>query len=493
MHVKRDPCMFLRIYAVSMPRGHFIAAPDGFRGQTAGCRVVWPKEMPTQRRSRSVPAKEDAFYPLDNSAVFMAAIAGASGPFVFRLSCELDETVHLRELQEALSALAPRFPFLFAVLRSGVFWHYLDPDDRPPSVEAEARAPARPIRRGRSLVRVTAFGRRIACEFHHAVTDGTGAVALMRALLVEYFLRRGLAEVPAELLAGIPRPGDPVDAGEEEDAYARVFKPTATVPDRSPKAFRLGGTRRVSGYRETVATVPLAEALAAAKARNASLTEFLAAVHMATLQDLHDALPPRRRRRARKVISLQIPVNLRKIYPSRTLRNFFLFAAPSMDLRLGRWEFDEILRRVHHQLRLGMEEKELLRQLKRNVGGERNPFGRPVFLPIKTLVLRIINATIGVSAYSGSLSNIGPIDLPSPIAAHVVGFSLLPSRSRSTGANVCVLSWKDRLHITVGSVLRDREFERRFLSRLVDLGLPVEAASSEGWPRAEAARKGKPK
>ncbi len=46
----------------------------------------------------------------------MAAIAGASGPFVFRLSCELDETVRLRELQGALSALAPRFPFLFAVL-----------------------------------------------------------------------------------------------------------------------------------------------------------------------------------------------------------------------------------------------------------------------------------------------------------------------------------------------------------------------------------------
>ena len=432
---------------------------------------------------------EDKFYPLDNSAVFMAAIAGASGPFVFRLSCDIDETVRLAELEASLVALAPRFPFLFATLRAGVFWHYLDPVEASPHVEAEARNPARPMRRdGRPLVRVTAYGRRIACEFHHAVTDGTGAFALMRSLIVEYFLRRGLAaDTPNELFAGIPRPGESVDREEEEDAYARVFKPTATVPDRGAKAFLLGGKRLVAGYRETIGTLSLSGALALAKEKKASLTELLVAVHLSVLQDIHDALPPRRRRSARKVIALQIPVNLRKIYPSRTLRNFFLFAAASIDLRLGYWEMDEILRRVHHQLRLGMEEKELLRQLKRNVGGERNPLGRPVFLPIKTLVLRAINASIGVGTYSGSLSNMGAIELPPPIAEHVLRFSLLPSRARSTGANICLLSWKDKLYITVGSVVRDREFERRYFSRLVELGLEVAVESSESWPHRVAA------
>lgn len=451
--------------------------------------------MGTRGTHRPASPGDDKFYPLDNSAVFMAAIAGASGPFVFRLSCELDETVRLPALDVALSSLAPRFPFFFVTLRSGVFWHYLDPVQQPPRVEAEARSPARPMRHGsrRPLVRVSAYGHRIACEFHHAVTDGTGAVTFMRSLLVEYFIQRGLGgELTEDLLAGIPRPGESVEIEEEEDAYARVFQPTATVPDKSPKAFLIGGGRFAAGYRETVGSIPLASILSAAKERKASLTEFLAAVHLYTLQDLHDALPPRSRRRARKVVALQIPVNLRKIYPSRTLRNFFLFAVASMDLRLGRWNFDEIIRRVHHQLRLGMEEKELLRQLKRNVGGERNPLGRPVFLPIKSLVLRAINAAVGVGTYSGSISNIGPIELPPPVANRIVRFSLLPSRARSTGANICVLSWKDRLYITVGSVVRERDFERRFFSALASLGLEVSVESSEPWPRraAKTAREG---
>ncbi|GAB1484760.1 alcohol acetyltransferase [Treponema sp.] len=424
---------------------------------------------------------EDPFYRLDNSAVFMAAIAGSSGPFVFRLSCTLKKTVRLDALQEALESLTTRFPFLFVSLQSGVFWYYLDPVDAIPRVERETAYPAAAILKGRSgsLLRVTAYGRRIACDFHHAITDGTGAIAFIRALLLEYFYRtEGGLDIDEKLLEGIPRAGEAVDPEEEEDAYARVFRSQTRVPDAMPMAFLIPGSRLIKMYRDTVGILQLKQALQVSKRHSVTLTEFLAAVHLATLQDIYENLSPSRRRRSKKHVAVQIPINLRKLYPSRTLRNFFLFAAPYIDLRLGHWDFEEILRRVHHQLKLGIEEKELLRQVKRNVGGERNPFGRPILLPIKNMILRSINAAIGVGAYSGSITNLGAIALPEILASHIERFAILPSRARATGANVGVLSWQDSLYITIGSLVRDSDFERLFFSRLVSLGLDVRVESS---------------
>jgi hypothetical protein len=427
---------------------------------------------------------EDAYYRLDNSAVFMAAIANAAGPFVYRLSCTFTEIVRLPELQAALEALYPRFPFLFVALRRGVFWHYLDPIPKPPKVEKEAPTGCRriPYRPGQPLVRIVAFGPRIACEFHHVVTDGFGASTFVRALAAEYLRRLGYgAEMAEESFAGLPRPGEAVGEGEDEDSYARYFRSRATVPDRTPKAFLIPGARTLMDYRETIGFINLESILAAAKGKQATVTEFLAAIHIAVLQDLYEAQTPAKRRWSRTAISVQVPVNLRKIYPSKTLRNFFLFAAPSIDVRLGHWDFDEILRRVHHQLRLGMEEKELVRQLKRNVGAEKKIISRPIFLPVKNILLRIINLLIGVGAYSGSLSNLGAFMVPSPLEDHIRCFSLLPSRAFSTGTNVGVLSWKNELIITFGSQLKDRSFERLFFSRLASFGLGASVVSSQAW------------
>lgn len=438
-------------------------------------------DMRSRKDGRASP-KDDHYYRLDNSAIFTAAIAGVAGPLVYRLSFELEQTLVLPRLQTAIAHLAPRFPYLFVELRNGVFWHYLEPASRLPSVEVEAPWPVAPLpyRRGRPLCRITAYGRRVACEFHHAVTDGTGAMAFLRALLVEYLRLGGLGEDgPREIFGDVIRPEDPIDPEEEEDAYGRYFNKSSPHPVKTAKAFLMPGRRRILEYRETEGKLPLRQALDTAKSLKVTLTELLTAIYLASLQDLYEALPPGRRRRARKNIAVQIPVNLRNLYPSRTLRNFFLCVSPSIDLRLGHWSFEEILRRVHHQFRLGLEEKEMLRQIRRNVGGEKNPLGRVMFLPFKTLLLRIINKNIGLKAFSGSISNIGAISLPEPYAAQVRAFGLILPRGRHYGANIGVFSWKETLSVTIGSCVENREFERAYFSRLASLGLPVTVRCNE--------------
>ncbi len=424
---------------------------------------------------------DDIFYRLDNSAVFMASIAGTDGPMVFRMGFVLDRRIDLSVLEQSVKALVPRFPWLFVTLGSGLFWHYLEPVSPGGLVEAEGRWPCTALSFGRKagLVRVLPWDTRVAVEFHHVVCDGTAALIFVKALLAEYLARSGLvARDPGALeAAGIPAPGEEIDREEGEDAYARYFSRAAPAPRNQYRAFLMRGRRRHNAFRETILTMPLPSVLAFARSQRVSLTELLCAVHLCTLQAIWLDTPVRER--GSDLISVQVPINLRPIYPSKTLRNFFLFSAPSIDMRLGQWEFKEILAHVHHQMRLGGEKKELLRHLKRNVGGERNLLSRPVFLPLKVLVLRLINRFIGVTAYSGSLSNMGKVDIPPAFAPFVRHIIFTGVRSRAVGMNITVLSCNDTLYINLASTLASRKPERLFARKLSDLGFEVKLDSSE--------------
>jgi hypothetical protein len=418
----------------------------------------------------------DTFWPLDNGAVFIASISGRSSPYMFRLSCELDEIVHLPSLETALARCLPRYPPFATELRGGFFWYYLEPLSKPLTVTADTRYPAeyRSLRRlGRHLVRVRAYATRISCEFHHILTDGSGAMEFLRSLVAEYLTLRGTS---CDDWEGIRKPGTPVLPGELEDAYGERFPGKVPHPAPLPRAFHLPGKRyRGLAYRVTIGTLPVPEALRVARERGASVTELLVAAYLCALQEIEEAERPR----SWKPLCVQVPANMRRFYPSETIRNFFLFITVTVDRRLGHWEFDEILARVRAEFALNLTQKELDRQIRRNVRWERRFDARIVPLILKNLVLRLVAAFAVDTPFSGSLSNLQIVRMPEAFAAHIRRFDVLPSRRAPVGASIGVVSWKDVLSVTVGSVVESRAFERVFFRRLAELGIPVRVESNE--------------
>lgn len=424
------------------------------------------------------PAEDERYYRLDNSAVFTASIASRATPLVFRLECVLDRAIYLPAMQAALEALVPRFPALFVELRRGVFWHYLEPISRP-RVEAEGPSPAAPLpyRRGRHLCRVIAYGPRLALEFHHAVTDGTGAFALMKALVAEYLALLNLERRPEPGRLDLAVPGEGPRPGEEEDAYARYFSQGSVMPAKPRRAYMPPGERSRDSYRVILARMPSDELLQAAKRLRVSATEFLAACYLDALQEIYAADPGRR-----TTLSVRVPVNLRRMYPSETVRNFFLCVDVGIDLRLGRWGFEEIASHVHHVMRLGLEEKEIAKMIRRNVGGERNVLARPMVLPLKTVLLRLINANIGRISASGSLSNLGALEIPEPWGRYALDFNVTLPRDHITGLNIAVSSWRGRTTLCLASVIKNRELERALCGRLRAAGITLTLSSNEPYP-----------
>lgn len=433
-------------------------------------------ERTNRKKSRTGYHDESGpWYVLDNAAVIMPAVSDSVNTSLFRISADLDEPIHLPSLEEALLRVSKRFPYFCVELRRGFFWYYFEPSGTRPRPEADTRSPSQGFdirRRGRPLFRVRARDRRLACEFSHVLTDGTGGLRFTKTLLAEYFSLRGT-------LAGGNDPDvynleDRPDPEEYEDAYHRHFRGDYPIPDPLPPAFHIPGALLGRHcYRVISGSIPLAAALGIAKNFGVTLTELMTAVYIDALQELWLAAPPAERRRQRPLLAVEVPVNMRKFFPSKTNRNFSLFVLVTQDMRLGQREFPDIVARAHHQLRYETDAKTIARQIARNVGGSRKLLVRLVPLFIKDFFARILFSALGENLLSGFISNLGAISLPPGPAARVERFEFVPAPSKVCKTNASMLSWKDRLYIDFGSLARPRDLERFFFTRLRKIGLPV--------------------
>lgn len=410
----------------------------------------------------------DFFLPLDNSAVFIAATTVKRSPYIFRISCQLDEAVRLPELEKALSQTSNRYPFVKTRLRAGVFWYYLDPIHNPPVITADNEDPCGGpgfIVWKSGLVRVMVYSRTISCEFHHILTDGSGAVEFLRTLIAAYLTECGTLCAD---WGDIKHPESTVNPSELEDAYDQLFQEEVPNPEPLPVAYHIGGKRlRAQEFKVINGTFSVAKTLTTARSMGVTITELLTAIYMCTLQELAERpgegpfLP----------LCIQIPVNMRKMHPSETLRNFFLFVPVTLDRRLGHYTFQEILSRVQYCIRTGHDMREMRRQIHRNVRGERWLLPRAVPLFIKNLYLRRMGEKMTEARFSGNLSNLQAVKMPPEFAGKITRFDIIPQRRERVGVGIGIISFNDVLSVSIGSKIEDTEFEKIFFRKCSEAGL----------------------
>lgn len=138
--------------------------------------------------------RADYWYPLDDAAKIYPMSMTDGWMSVFRLSAYLDAPVEPELLQAALHFTLPRFPFFATSVRRGVFWHYIDGAKRRFVITPETEPPCAPMNVAAGdaqSFRVVYYRERISAEFFHILTDGTGGMAFLTALVTEYLRLRG--------------------------------------------------------------------------------------------------------------------------------------------------------------------------------------------------------------------------------------------------------------------------------------------------------------
>ncbi|MFO7849948.1 MAG: hypothetical protein R6V67_08310, partial [Spirochaetia bacterium] len=430
------------------------------------------------------------WYHLDNTGNLYPSVLTRRNTTLFRLSMVLRKPVHVDRLARAVESVMARFPYYQVQVRSGAFWYSFEDNYRLPNPVIDSRTPCRfmPIKkRGVFPFRIRAYGNILALEFSHSLTDGTGALLFLKSLLASYLvvdmdpedketrrIRKLCGEDP--MIPLFTTEGEPAEPREDEyeDAFRTYYDKSVPSPDQEKKVFHMKGTKLKTGqFRVITGEVPIDKVLSLAKEKGISLTEYLASIYFYALQRIQENEEKKRARKRWNPISVMVPINLRSILPSNTMRNFFLTLNPLLDTRLGHYDFDEITAKVRLFMRTQTDRRHLKQQLARNVRGRIHPLIRVAPLFVKDPALKSIHQGMGESRYSGSLSNIGKVDFSGPLEELVERIHLVPPPSPVLGIKCGVLSYGGTLSITFGSLLEETALERLFFTFLRGEGVPV--------------------
>lgn len=416
------------------------------------------------------------WYKLDLSAIVYPTLQRKDFSSVYRLSVVLKETINPEILQQAVDIAMKRFPTYKVAIRKGLFWRYLEPNNRPgPFVQPDIKNPCMPMpfkANNRYLVRIYYHECRIALEAHHSLGDGSGGMCVLLTITAVYLRLLGHSISNGGFVLDINETPDPE---ELEDAYMRYANAQVCPPRPGEKTYRVRGTKEPFYTLNIIdGIMSVKEVMAVASKYNATITEYLNSVLLYSLMqkqanEWHLKLRP---------IKIAMPVNLRRFFPSKTLRNFISMVYPSIDPRLGEYTFDEIVSHVRNYMRYYINEKFLRGDITTNAATQRNPFIRVVPLFIKDFTVRMFYTKVQDKNSSAGLTNMGALRVPDDMKPHLERFDIYMGQPFSSRTNCAIASFEDTLTINFASSIAESDVERYFFRKLVLDGIHVKIESN---------------
>ena len=416
------------------------------------------------------------WYRMDSAAVLYSALQSEQYSATYRFSALMAEKVDPAALQRAVDRTMPRFPGFGVRIRRGAFWYYLESNPAPgPFIKEDVSDPCQPFRFEEDshwLIRFYYYERRISIEIFHALSDGTGALTFFRTLLAVYLRECGY-EIPDG--DGVLDVNADPPAEELEDAYSRYAGRHARPLTLLPKAYPNTGTREpFYTFHVTMGFLPLDRMHALARENDASITEYLAAVLIAVIlgkqraDETYRQLP----------VTLAVPVNLRKYFPTQTLGNFINTVSPGIDPAMGDYSFSEIVAQVKNYMRLHITRQEMQAVFTKNVRMIRNPVVRAMPLSLKTWLMSQSYRRQAVYPYSGTFTNVGAFRVPETMRPHIETMEVILGQAVVPRAHCAAISYGNTMEITFAGTQRQTDTEREFFRFLIRQGIPVRIESN---------------
>lgn len=407
---------------------------------------------------------------LDNAAKIFPPTSSDRDTKVFRFAIELYETVDPKILQEAVDIAMESFPFYRVVLRRGAFWYYLEETSEQVLVEEENNTVCAPIffEGERTLLfRVIYYGKRISLEIHHTLSDGTGALWLIKAIAYHYLTIKHKEDFVDKMPA---KPYSPSLGHKTADSFNKYYTGEKNiVAKKQTKAFRIHGTRIEDNRNILIeGSLSVKEALNEAHKYNTTLTGFLASL---LIYSIYQEMSVSQRK---KPIIITVPVNLRQFFKSESARNFFGTIRIEYNVSKQGDSFENIIKHVNDSFKDKLTEKALEKQLNSFVALEQYKLLKIIPLPIKNLVLRLadIYNERGITA---GISNIGKVDFPKELQPYIYQLNVCTGARRP---QLSVVSYNDNLTLSFTSSFTETGIQENFFKFLTKEGINVNIASN---------------
>jgi NRPS condensation-like uncharacterized protein len=267
------------------------------------------------------------WYRLDNAGKIFPSVSNARRSNLFRLTITLTEEINPVVLQEALNVTIKRFATFNVKLKRGLFWYYLEENKENPIIEEEDPFILEPMTAREAkgfLFRISYYHKRIALEVFHALSDGYGGMQFLKSITYNYLLLLG-KDIDSEnmILADIECVKE-----EDQDSFLKNYDNSIKIDRKEQKARHFKGTFYENNWVSLVSgKVKETELKELCNQFDCSHTQLIVACLIASVYQCQNILDKKK-----YPFQVFVPVNLRRFFPSITLRNFSLYVRTKFDL-----------------------------------------------------------------------------------------------------------------------------------------------------------------
>lgn len=409
---------------------------------------------------------------LDNSAKIFPMSTGEKYSTVFRISAVLKEEVQPQILQKAVVDTLEKYQSFKVRMKAGLFWYYLEQNNKEPIVEEEKDYPCKYINPKKNkgyLFKVTYFKAKINIDIFHSLTDGNGGNTFFREIIYTY-----LEMCHRDELNPDNRQTRKIEEYTTEDSYMKNYDKKVKSSRSGRRAYELKGNKIKLGAISSIhQIIDLEQLKQESKKYEATITQYLTAVLMHAIYKENYV-----KNNGKKPIKVCIPVNLKKYFPSKTMSNFFSYitlVVPQKQEIMD--DFEKIIEFLKKEFKDLLTEEEIVKTMSANVKLGNNIFIKSIPLVLKNIIVRL--SYLEIRKYSTiTYSNIGRIGVLGDYKKYIDYFLMLIAPDPVEKIKCSSCTFENKIVFTFTSILNDNKIEKAFYMFLKERGINVTIESN---------------
>ena len=412
----------------------------------------------------------------DTASIMFSALTTKNWGRTFRFTAVMKEPVAPDTLRRAVDDVLPCYPNMRASLHRGFFWCYQTVSEATPEIRAQGPRPLLPITsryRGLPDLRFVCDKNEISLESSHCLGDGKGIMRVFEEILTRYTALQNGETAPYKPFLS--------EAETQENAFDTYFqKGGAHDTLRSVRAFHFEEKYEPDFIRLLFAETDERTALGLAHVRGMTVTEYLCAVLI--LGVVRAAGEP-----ITQPVTVAVPVDLRRFFPTNTIRNFTIQSYITFD-PAGRtdWTLDEVCKATYGKLKETLTREALQLTLNKFGALKFNPVLRVVPYALKRPVL-VRSQTVSHATVTTIFTNLGHRSLPASLKDGVQKLRFVNGDTRGYGLAVTVscISTNGVLSLCFSRANRDTCWFDECVKILEEEGLAIRTEFAEGTGKPE--------
>lgn len=426
------------------------------------------------------------WHKLDNSALIYPMLMTDDKQNIFRITYAMDTDVDASLLEKAVEIAFNRFPSFKVKLMKGLFWYYFDKNERKFKVKELDDIQLKRIdftKNNDYCFRISYYKKLIVVDFFHVLCDGTGGSEFLKCVIY-YYLQLQNVEIVNEgqvLTCDVP-----IDSKEFEDSFVANFNKTKIKDLKihsltGEPAYHIEGDLINKAYGSNIIHLycKSSDLLDVSKSKNSTITEFMGgafslALYRAQIEGKKQNTRP---------FQIMCPINLRKMFGSKSLKNFSLFSR--VEIPTNNLTLDDAIKRFHDSIKRDNNKELMQQKINTTVMGEKFFLFRILPLVFKQAIFNFSNLFVGKSNKTATVSNIGIARLPNEMAEHIQSIAYSVSVNSKTPISMTIGTFGEDTCITFTSILKSTDIEREFVGILNEFGVDLRVVSNSVEARYE--------